>query len=230
MINHCFFGKDCQIPKSLNGIQNLEEKLKTLNFDFKFKPAFLNQIHSNKVIVIDQLDKIYSSPLPKADSLVTNIQKLPICVVTADCLPIIFKDEKKQIIAITHAGWRGAKAGIIENTIKEMFNLGADISNIKAIIGPAILQNSYEVSHEFYQEFLDESKNNEEFFFNSKKVNHYMFDLSGYAVSKLKKIGIKEIKDVKIDTYKNEKAYFSFRRVTHKNEKDCGRNISIVML
>jgi copper oxidase (laccase) domain-containing protein len=43
---------------------------------------------------------------------------------TADCVPILLYDKKKNIIAAIHAGWKGAFKGIINNVINFMFKKG----------------------------------------------------------------------------------------------------------
>ena len=225
-----FFGKNCLIDRALNNTTYFKQKLVDLEFKFDYDPLFLNQIHGNEVVVIDDISKIYQSPFPKADALVTNIKNLPISVITADCVPIIFYDEIKEIIAIAHAGWKGAKSGIIENTIAEMLNLGAKIKNITAIIGPTIKQESYEISQEFFDDFIKTDPKNKAFFITAKKENHFMFDLTLYCVSRLKDLKITQILDQKIDTYKNEKDWFSYRRSNQRSEPDCGRNISVITL
>ena len=52
----------------------------------------------------------------KADAVITNQKKLPIAVLTADCVPILLYDYKKNIIAAIHAGWKGAFKGIIKKS------------------------------------------------------------------------------------------------------------------
>lgn len=231
MVNLGFLGKNCIIDRSLENLDNFIEKLEVSYPKINLKnPLFLNQIHSDAVVVIDDIAKIHQKHLPKADALVTNLKNLPICVITADCVPIIFFDEINEIIAIAHAGWRGAKAGIIENTIQEMLKLGAKIEHIQAQIGPCIRQDSYEISVEFYDEFTNNNPENAQLFKESSKNEHFMFNLIQYCIKTIHYLGIKSIKDVEVDTYKSEKDFFSYRRSTHKNEKDCGRNISFVFL
>jgi YfiH family protein len=230
MTKHHFFGKNCNISKSLNDTDDLCEKLKNKGFDFKHKPLFLNQIHSDSVVVINSQDQLNDKALAKADAIVTNIKNLPICVVTADCVPLVFQDAKAQILAIAHSGWRGSKAGVIENTIKEMLKLGAKIEDIEVNIGPCIRQKSYEVSKEFFDDFIDENEGNRVFFDDSKKIGHFMFDLAGYCFLKLRNLGVKVIQDDQIDTYESGSKLFSYRRSTHKGDDNYGRNISIAML
>lgn len=226
-IKHHFFGKDCIIDRELLSRANLEFRLKEIGI-FGYRNLFLNQVHGRDVIVVDSEEKLYGDQgLPRADAIVTNLRNVAVCVVTADCAPVLLFDAEKKIIAAAHAGWRGAKLGIISSTIAEMKKLGA--IKISAIVGPMIQQESYEVSHEFFDDFLLEDTANKEFFIGSRDRDKYLFDLSDYVEKKLCAEGIVEISNQKIDTYKNEKDLFSFRRSTHRGEKDCGRNVSFIV-
>ncbi|MBL6664875.1 MAG: peptidoglycan editing factor PgeF [Rickettsiales bacterium] len=225
-IKYHFFGTEVKINRDLENREPLNKSLTQKGFQTKHT-LLLNQIHSNNVCVIDTENKIYGDQnLPKADAIVTNQPNINIGVITADCAPILLYCKQSNIIAATHAGWKGAKAGIIKNTISKMKELGA--AEIQAIIGPMIQQDSYEVSKEFYDDFLSENLENKEFFISGKLVDKFQFDLNGYVENKLRKSGIENIQNSKIDTYSGFDKYFSYRRANHQNKKDCGRNISII--
>jgi YfiH family protein len=181
-----------------------------------------DQIHSASVITIYNKAEITFNK--QADALVTNIPTILLGVKTADCVPILFFDTKNRIIAAAHAGWKGAFAGVIKNTIFAMKNIGADISSIVASIGPCIQQASYEVNQAFYNKFIENDIANSQFFIGSKRATHHMFDLPAYCINKLKKSGIQSINHLGIDTYSNSDILFSFRRATHEN-KNCGTDI-----
>ena len=226
-IKYHFFGKDCIIDRPLANRVDLTRALSEKNFPTK--TLFVNQIHGNEVLVIDKSEKIHGDQdLPKADAIVTNLANISIGIITADCSPILFFDEEKNIIAAAHAGWRGAKSGVIVSTVAEMKKLGA--KNIKALIGPMIQQKSYQISQEFLDDFLSEDAANKEFFVNGVSPDKYQFDLPAYVEKKLRESEVLEIKNLGIDTYENEKDFFSFRRSTHLGEKDCGRNVSVIAI
>lgn len=223
-----FFGKDCMIDRAIADRKDLKRALREKSFEFD-TIQFVNQVHSNNVITIDAHSKIYGDQnLPKADAIVTTLKKVVIGVFTADCAPIFLYDEEKKIVAVIHAGWKGAKNGVIKSTIAEMKKLGA--KNIMAVIGPMIQQKSYEVSQEFFDDFASEDEGNKIFFIDGNKADKHMFDLPSYVEKKLREEGILEIKNSGIDTYENEKEFFSYRRSTHRGESDCGRNISVIAL
>lgn len=227
-IKYHFFGKNCIIDRQLQNRSNLELALSEQKI-YGSHNLFVNQIHSNEVVVIDAEKKIYGNQgLPKADALVTNLPNVVIGVITADCAPILFFDEKKKIIAAAHAGWRGAKSGVIRATIAEMRKIGAE--NIQAVIGPMIRQESYQVSPEFFDDFIAEDSANKIFFAADVSADKYQFDLPAYVVEKLHQAGVEKVTDLQIDTYKNDRDFFSFRRSTHLEENDCGRNVSVIVI
>jgi hypothetical protein len=230
-IKYHFFGKECLINRALTDYSDLERNLAQQDFTSLRPVVFVNQIHSSDVFVIDDESKIPSAAnRPKADAIVTNLKNLIIGLFTADCTPILFFDEKNSVIAAAHAGWRGAFGDVVKNTILAMQNLGTKPENIVALIGPTIRQKSYQISKEFYDNFLGADENNQKFFIADSKPNHYLFDLLGYVKNKLHNAGIKNISDDEIDTYSNPEKLFSYRRSSHLGEADCGRNISLIQI
>ncbi len=228
MINYNFFGKDCTIDSELKDRTDLNQKLNDLNFKFG-EVLLLNQVHGNSVVAIDDIKKIHGTQdLPKADGIVTNLKNVALGIVTADCAPIIFYDEENQVIGACHAGWKGAKLGIIQETAKKMQDLGA--KDIRAIIGPMIQPYSYQVSVDFYNEFLAEDPNNLRFFKEASDSIHWNFNLPNYIEGKLAKSGIYDIENLMIDTYTNHQKYSSYRRFCHGSEESSGRNISVICL
>ncbi len=107
----------------------------------------LYQVHGATALCIDA--PVPANDRPKADAVVTRTPGLAVGVLTADCAPVLFADADARVVAAAHAGWRGAVAGILEAAIAEMERQGAQRRNIRAAVGPAINQESYEVGPEF---------------------------------------------------------------------------------
>ncbi len=228
MIKTNFFGKECIVDRGLKNLDNLAYNLKVQRFNFQ-NILMLNQVHGKEVVVIDNKNKIYSDQeRPKADGIVSNLKEVVLGIVTADCSPILFFDDEEKIIGACHAGWRGAKLGVIEQTIKEMRLLGA--KNISAKIGPMIQQQSYEISLEFYDDFIEENIDNKKYFMTIGNSSKMLFNLCKYVEDKLARNAILSIENSAIDTYSNEQNYFSYRRSNHQNQADCGRNISVIAI
>ena len=239
-INHGFFnqkgGKSRGIYKSLNcGFGsydkkiNVKKNLKIVKNKFTKKNnniLLLHQIHSNKFIYLDKnhiIKKKY-----KADAIITNKKKLPIGILTADCVPILIYDDISKMIAAIHAGWKGAYKGIINKVINFMLKKGCNKKNIHAAIGPCITQKSYNVKKDFLRKFVKKNKKNAVFF--KKRENLIYFDLPGYVKSQLKFNKISNIDHINIDTFDPKNNFFSARRSLILKHDDYGRNISIIMI
>lgn len=173
----------------------------------------LKQVHGNRVIDADSED---ITGILEADGSVTSQKNLILAIQTADCVPVLFASNNGTVIGAAHCGFRSSQKNIIHNIVEKMQQKG--VIDITAVIGPAIAQSSYEKEAEFYNNFLADDKENAKFFVKSKRQLHYMFDLSAYVESKLRKSGIKNIRNISEDTYINEEKYPSYRRSVHRSE------------
>jgi YfiH family protein len=233
-VNHGFFGrnggKSLGVYSSLNCSkfvgdneflvrQNLDIAKKNLEAD---KLITLYQTHSNLCIVVDE----YTKPDLNADALVTQTPGIAIGVLTADCAPILLCDPQNRIVGAVHAGWRGAAGGIIKSAIEKMKELGSDPKKITAAVGPCISKKSYETDDDFRLNF----KKDDDCF--SVINNRLHFDLPKYCCNRLIESEIHEnnIEVLGIDTYSDQKNYFSYRFANQNTEGVCGRNISAVCL
>jgi polyphenol oxidase len=187
-----------------------------------------HQVHSSDVIEVTA--PWSSSDRPKVDGMVTRVRGLGIGTLAADCGPVLFADTETQVIGCCHAGWKGALTGVTGSTISAMEKLGAKRDNIVAVLGPMISQACYEVGPEFPAPFLAQSSVHASLFKPSVKTGHFMFDLPGYLQQRLKSQGLKAVQDLGLCTYSDEARFFSYRRATHRGEKDYGRLISAIAL
>ena len=160
--------------------------------------------------------------------MITNQKNTPIGVLTADCVPILICDKRKNLIAAIHAGWKGAYKDIISKVINFLIKKGSNPRNITAAIGPSISFKNYEVKQDFKRKFIKKDKKNNKFF--KIKYKKLYFDLPSYVKSCLLKNKIKNIESINIDTFDINNNFFSARRALSLNHDDYGRNISIIML
>ncbi len=188
--------------------------------------ATVHQVHSPDVVVVDDS---YDGARPEADALVTATPGIVLGVLAADCGPILFCDPEVRIAGAAHAGWKGALYGVLENTIAAMEKLGAKRENILASLGPSIGRRNYEVGPEFVQRFLDVDGTYERYFTPSEKADHAMFDLPGLTTQRLADAGV-TAENLDICTYPDEDRFYSYRRTTHRQEPDYGRQISAIMI
>lgn len=185
------------------------------------------QIHSPDVVTVTE--PWADADRPRADALVTDRPGLVLGVLTADCAPVLFVDQRAGVVGAAHAGWKGAFTGVTDATIAAMEALGATRANIAAVVGPCIAQKSYEVDAGFEARFLEQAGENERFF-RAGREGHAWFDLEGYVASRLRDTGLTKVGMMGEDTYAQEERFYSFRRATHRQEPGYGRQVSLIAL
>jgi len=184
------------------------------------------QVHGTAVQVVEDIGPPNDRAV--ADALVSGTPGIALGILTADCAPVLFADSTARVIGAAHAGWRGAMAGILEQTIAAMVRRGARTDNIVAGVGPCIAQVSYEVGPEFRERFLAADKSSVTFFDQVHGRDH--FDLEGYVANRLKRLGVTSIERFGLDTCADHNRFFSYRRACLENEPDFGRGMSVIAL
>ena len=240
-IKHGFFnqqgGKSSGIYKGLNcGVGSFDSKKNVLN-NLKIvckkincsskNLILLNQIHSNKFYFINKNYKFKKKKL-NGDALITNVKKIALGVLVADCVPVLIYDKNLKIISAIHAGWKSVYKEIIKKVVKFLIKKGSNTKNLVAVIGPSISEKSYEVQKDFKDKFLKKDKQSK-FFFKIRKNKTY-FGLNKYVYYHLKKLGIKNLEIIKKNTFDPKNNFFSARRSIQNKENDYGRNISVIMI
>jgi polyphenol oxidase len=185
----------------------------------------IHQTHSADVLTLSAS----FAERPSADAMVTATTGLVLGVLTADCQPVLFADPKARVIGAAHAGWRGAKDGVLEATLDAMEALGATRTGIRAVIGPTISQAAYEVGPEFIEGFLADDAQNARFFAKGNS-DRFLFDLPAFGLHRLRQAGVGHAEWTRHCTYSDPDRFFSFRRTTHAGEADYGRLISVIRL
>jgi YfiH family protein len=181
------------------------------------------QVHSADCVTVDAP----FAERPRADALATATPGLALGVVTADCAPVLLADPVAGVVGAAHAGWKGALAGVTDSTVAAMQALGAVRERIVAAVGPCIARASYEVDAAFRERFLDDDAANERFFADGR-AGHARFDLEGYVAHRLAAAGVARVETLGLDTYADERRFFSYRRSTHRGEPGYGRQIAII--
>ena len=186
------------------------------------------QIHSPDVVVVTE--PWPHGEGPRADAVVTATSGLAVGVATADCGPILFADAKGRAVGAAHAGWKGAFGGVIEATVAAMERLGAERSDVVAVLGPTISAGAYEVGPEFVERFVVEDPAHDRFFRPSATPGHAMFDLPAFILMRLDEARVGRAENLALCTYADEARFFSYRRTTHRREPDYGRLVSAIAL
>ncbi|MBR3387347.1 MAG: laccase domain-containing protein [Bacteroidales bacterium] len=192
-----------------------------------------HQVHGSRVAIIDR-PWMTREELEGYDAFITNLPGVAIGVRTADCVPILLYDTVHRVIAAVHSGWKGTvlkiSQGVID-LIEEVY--GTKPSELRAVIGPAIGPESFQVGEEVAGKFKDAG-------FPMPLIWSFQGPGDGSPMSGghhidlpvankwiLQERGIPEesIKVYDIDTYRDP-SFFSARR----EGAQCGRNINAIRL
>jgi YfiH family protein len=177
------------------------------------------QTHSTNVRWVNTFGEV-----PDTDAVITSEKGLCIAVKTADCIPVLVYDVRKRQIAAIHAGWRGTVGRLVEKTLRLM---GSKAEDLRAIIGPGISLESFEVGDEVYEQFLQagfpmqrlarkfSGTEGEKWHINLKDANRWLLEQNG----------VQHIHVSDVDTMTSP-LYYSARRETI----NTGRIINGIMI
>lgn len=111
------------------------------------------QVHGRAVIDADAVDPTMLATM-EADAVIAAQAGLVPAVLTADCVPILLADGRGRVAAV-HAGWRGTVAGVVGEAVAALVERGADVTALRAAIGPSICHDCFEVGDEVAAQFDD---------------------------------------------------------------------------
>jgi YfiH family protein len=172
---------------------------------------FMNQVHGNVVAPVGS--EIIAEPT--ADALVTQSAGIGLAVMVADCIPLLLANSKT--VAAVHVGRKGLMNNVALAAIKEMRS--RDASEIRAVVGPSICGQCYEVSQDIYEEVtktfpLAASKTQD---------GGVSLDLSRALIDQLQTIGVRVIDEGRC-TVEESNLY------SHRRDGVTGRQVGVVWL
>ncbi len=191
----------------------------------------LDDFHGTDIISVDKSFKGQGvngpNGGPKADAAITAEKNLFLFLPTGDCLPIIFYDFSKRILALAHLSRINTPQMFVQKIIEQFEKAGSNSKDIFVGIGPGVRKESYLfdgdeltkriIGHNEWKNFLIDSKNG--------KTG---IDLVGYNIHQLVSAGINreniEIADVDTIVDKN---FFSHYRSRKTGEPE-GRMATVV--
>ncbi|MFK5924995.1 MAG: peptidoglycan editing factor PgeF [Desulfuromusa sp.] len=189
----------------------------------------VKQTHGEDILLIDESNPDLSHFLTvEADAIVTNQAEIMIGILTADCFPLLIWHGEKNIIAVVHAGWRGAANGLIAKVIQAMHaHFGCPVAELQGAIGPGIGAHTYEVDRPVRDAFRQGTG-----FWNEiskeTKLGHWQLDIPLSCQLQLEQSGLKlqNIEIAKECTCCHPELFFSHRR----DNGITGRQMSFMQL
>ncbi len=104
--------------------------------------VWMSQVHGSGVAVVTGPQ---TGPPPEVDALVTATPGLVLCVLVADCVPVLLADPVAGVVAAVHAGREGVRQGVVSAALDAMAGLGSRPQDVQALLGPAVCGLDYEV-------------------------------------------------------------------------------------
>lgn len=190
------------------------------------------QTHGTEVIEIDEIFLELNADektqhLHGIDAIFTQLPGICIGITTADCVPLLFYDPAKKVIAAAHAGWRGTCGRIAEKTVLALMDkFDCKPEDIHIVIGPSISATVYEVGNEVIEEFAAAGFDISEIV--TERENAQYLDLWKANQQSLIEIGVRKnhIEIAGICTFTEHEQFFSARRLGIKS----GRMLSGIMI
>lgn len=113
--------------------------------------CFTRQVHATHIRYVTAADRKIP-PLTRrpvdCDGLITDQPGVPLCVFTADCVPVLLHEPAAGIAAAVHSGWKGTVQDMMGAAVRSICDMGGAPENIRAAIGPAISQCCFETGPE----------------------------------------------------------------------------------
>lgn len=110
------------------------------------------QVHGDRVALVGAAERgrgarSTADAIPAADALICAEPGPVLAIMIADCVPVAVVDPVAGAIGVAHAGWGGTVAHVARRTVEALRDrLGADPARMRAVVGPSIGPDSYEVS------------------------------------------------------------------------------------
>ena len=172
--------------------------------------------------------------LEGVDGVMTDVEDICIGVSTADCIPVLLYDEEHRAVCAVHAGWRGTLARIAMKAAADMCLAYATRPEaLKAVIGPGISFEAFEVGDEVYEQFVGANFDMEGISRQMKSASaeaeyKWHIDLKECNRRQLMQAGVAEgnIQVSPVCTYRDVADYFSARRLG----ADSGRIFTGILL
>lgn len=89
-----------------------------------------------------------AEPPGPVDAMFTDVPGTALCVLVADCVPVLIADPQARIVGAAHCGREGLVAGVVPAVVDAMAGAGASPARMRAVTGPAICGDCYEVPPE----------------------------------------------------------------------------------
>lgn len=192
--------------------------------------VWTRQVHKDRIINVTEEDRgkglLRERESEGYDGIITNCKDVVLTGFSADCVLIFFYDPVKQVIAISHSGWRGTVLSIGAKTVDKMVSdYGCNRNDIICGIAPAIGKCCFQVDKPVVDEF-EKAFDRCGSFIRDDEENRgkYYIDLHGINEEILVKAGIlrENIENSRICTKCHPDMFFTHRLMGNERGSMAG--------
>lgn len=102
----------------------------------------IGSAHGSRVDVVTADYKLAENSIDRPDGFVTQLHKTKLVAKVADCATVLLVHEQSGTVGLAHAGWRGARAGVVQNLVSAM---GQNAGEMYALVTPYVDGALYDV-------------------------------------------------------------------------------------
>jgi hypothetical protein len=196
IVQHCFTTRRGGVSEGIFSSLNLsftrgddraavlENYRRTAQFFGKMPGDFIctDQTHTTQVMRVGRRHAgcgvTRERPYTDVDGLVTDEPGVILSAFYADCVPLYFVDPVRRAIGLSHSGWRGTVGRMGRATLDKMAHeFGTKPEDVRALVGPSICKDCYEVSTDVADAFYAEFPGHEREILLDKGAGKYQLDL-----------------------------------------------------
>ncbi|CUQ65265.1 peptidoglycan editing factor PgeF [Candidatus Nitrospira inopinata] len=175
----------------------------------------VKQVHGTDALVVDRPVTADDRFPAGWDALITDQPGIMVAVRTADCVPVLMHDTRRNVVAAVHAGWRGAVAGIVEKTVGVMAAcFGTEPEHLRIGIGPSAGGCCYEVDEPVLEGVYRACSRPEQVVRSHPGGKKGYLDLKSLVRQQALAVGVRPnaVSSVNLCTICHEDLFFSYRR------------------
>lgn len=107
--------------------------------------TYASQVHGTGVAVVLGPPSPGQASIGTYDAMVSATPGVALAVLVADCVPLLLADPRERVVAVVHVGRQGLVDAVVARAVEAMVGLGARPEQTRAVIGPAVCGDCYEV-------------------------------------------------------------------------------------
>lgn len=199
-------------PNVENVLENYHRAALDLGVEFAGMTG-VKQVHGSDVLLVTR-ENAGLNKNGAYDAMITQTPGITLCTVHADCTPVFLYDPKHCAVGAIHSGWRSTVLKIAKAAVEAMErHFSTRPEDLKAIIGPAISMDTFEVDEDVYTIFQGAFPTLiEDPALCRRESVKWHLSVPGFVYHTLLESGVHQIQWDQRCTFQEEKLFFSHRR------------------